>query len=90
MKTITRYVSDDGQSFDTERGARLQDAKLALEKWAADQGIGRGGEWTAEMIVRVMVEGAQSLSPILGEISKLSKIEKALSGRGSRSGRKGP
>jgi len=64
-KQITGWEARDGSFHRTERGAKASDAALVIKEWLDDRGVGRGGEWSAEMILRVILEDAPILSDLL-------------------------
>lgn len=64
-RPVTGWEAKDGSSHRTEQGARAKDAALAVEEWMNGRGIGRGGEWSPEMILRAILEDAPILSGLL-------------------------
>ncbi len=69
MEQVTAWKSEDGEVWRTEDGALKRDAKIGLEEWAARRGIGRGGEWSSDMILSAMLEDAEELVDLLAAYS---------------------
>lgn len=68
MKTQEVYVADDG-SFHTDLAdAERVNARMELWIWADDNGLCRGGEWSEDMVVELMIHHAEELAGILLKI----------------------
>ena len=71
VRRVEGWRTTDDRLFDSDADAELHQALLDLVEWADGAGIGRGGEWTADMV-------AQSIFDSAGELSQqLERIELA-------------
>lgn len=64
-KQTQSWTADDGKVFATRREAEHREASIAINEWCDDHGIGRGGEWSGEMVASVIREDAARLHEIL-------------------------
>jgi hypothetical protein len=74
-KEKTVFVTDDGREFDTEAAAKGHEATVALEKWADENGVGRGGGWSQDMFLGALESDAGVLAPILQAIADAGDFE---------------
>lgn len=75
---ITAYKSNDGQIFQYESEAAKRDAELRIAEWAEEQSLGRGGEWSQDMIVACIIENAEELhSALTSYVTSLPRAERA-------------
>jgi hypothetical protein len=58
IKPVTAYRTSDGKVFATYQEADAYNGTHRLRELMAEQGIGRGGEWSANMIARALLERA--------------------------------
>lgn len=59
------WEADDDSLHRTQLERDAKNAELGVRKWMEGRGIGRGGEWSADMILRALLEDAPILSGLL-------------------------
>jgi hypothetical protein len=62
---VNAWKAKDGRTFPTEAEADRHDADRAIDTWVDLAGIGRGGEWSGEMVAGVIRKQAKGLHAIL-------------------------
>lgn len=75
-KQIATWESLDGSLHRTEKGALAADAAIKVKHWIRDRGMGRGGEWSADMILREMLNDAGALGALLTDFSVAAEMAK--------------
>ena len=68
-KKVTAYEDNDGEIYRYEYEADEANAIYELKEWAEQQGIGRGGEWSCDMVTSLMIDESQELADILTTLS---------------------
>ena len=58
----------NGVLFDTKQAAERQAACLRLRNLLDETGIGRGGDWDADMVYDVLLDHAKQLKEIFADI----------------------
>lgn len=77
VEKITVYKDKAGRVYEDEGDANAADARIDLFRALDEHGVGRGGEWDADMIGNLLVLHAEEFAPLLGTI--------AYDGQGSKS-----
>lgn len=73
---LATWEALDGSLHRTEKGARTADAAIRVKRWIDGRGIARGGEWSADMILRTMLEDAGTLGGLLTDFAVCAHMAK--------------
>lgn len=76
--TIQAYLAFDGSVHRDLAGVLKADAASAIRQFSRRHGIGRGGEWSAEMINNVLISHGFELSVALKALEAISKDDNSV------------
>ena len=65
VKRVPVFETSDGKTFGEELAAERHEAEITLRRIIRKSAIGRGGDWSPDMIVDSLIEHARDLHPAL-------------------------
>lgn len=68
IEELRSFRTRDGQLHKTLQDAQRADARLRLREWVDERGLGRGGDWSPQMIAEELLEHAAELARLLAPL----------------------